>query len=158
MTSFMLTVNGSARTVEVPKGTSLLEVLRNDLNLKSVKFGCGVGLCGACVVWINGHPTPSCETSIEYVDGAEIQTLEGIGSETHPHPLQSAFLENQAGQCGYCLSGILMAAAALLRDNSTPTRNDVTTALERNLCRCGTHQRIIDGVLAAAQGETRGEL
>jgi nicotinate dehydrogenase subunit A len=158
MTSFMLTVNGSARTVEVPKGTSLLEVLRNDLNLKSVKFGCGVGLCGACVVWINGHPTPSCETSIEYVDGAEIQTLEGIGSETHPHPLQSAFLENQAGQCGYCLSGILMAAAALLRDNPTPTRNDVRTALERNLCRCGTHQRIIDGVLSAARGESQGEI
>jgi nicotinate dehydrogenase subunit A len=158
MTSFMLTVNGSARTVEVPKGTSLLEVLRNDLNLKSVKFGCGVGLCGACVVWINGHPTPSCETPIEYVDGAEIQTLEGIGSETHPHPLQSAFLENQAGQCGYCLSGILMAAAALLRDNPTPTRNDVRTALERNLCRCGTHQRIIDGVLSAARGESQGEI
>jgi nicotinate dehydrogenase subunit A len=154
----MLTVNGSARTVEVPKGTPLLEVLRNDLNLKSVKFGCGVGLCGACVVWINGHPTPSCETPIEYVDGAEIQTLEGIGSETHPHPLQSAFLENQAGQCGYCLSGILMAAAALLRDNPTPTRNDVRTALERNLCRCGTHQRIIDGVLSAARGESQGEI
>jgi nicotinate dehydrogenase subunit A len=157
MTNFRLTINGLVRTVEVPNGTSLLEVLRNDLKLKSVKFGCGVGLCGACVVWINGHPTPSCETPIEYAEGAEIQTLEGIGSEAEPHPLQSAFLANQAGQCGYCLSGILMAAAALLRDNPTPTRSDVTSALERNLCRCGTHQRIIDGVLAAATGDTRGE-
>jgi nicotinate dehydrogenase subunit A len=147
---FQLVVNGVSREVQVPAGTSLLEVLRNDLNLKSVKFGCGVGLCGACVVWLNGHPTPSCETPIEYVDGAEIQTLEGLGSESNPHTLQSAFLANQAGQCGYCLPGILMTAAALLRDNPKPTRVDVTTALERNLCRCGTHQRIVDAVLSAS--------
>jgi len=151
---FQLVVNGVPREVQVPAGTSLLEVLRNDLNLKSVKFSCGVGLCGACVVWINGHPTPSCETPIEYVDGAEIQTLEGIGSPSDPHPLQSAFLDNQAGQCGYCLSGILMAAAALLRDNPKPTRTDVTTAFERNLCRCGTHQRIVDAVMSASHGHS----
>jgi nicotinate dehydrogenase subunit A len=152
MRSFQLIVNGIPHAIKVNEGTSLLEVLRNDLNLKSVKFGCGVGLCGACVVWINGHPTPSCETPIEYVVGAEIRTLEGLGSESEPHPLQSAFLDNQAGQCGYCLSGILMSAAALLRDNSQPTEPEVATALERNLCRCGSHQRIVSAIIAASQG------
>lgn len=152
MKVFQLIVNGVPRTVEAPAGTSLLEVLRNDLDLKSVKFGCGLGQCGACFVWINGHPSPACDTPIEYAEGAEIRTLEGLGTESDPHPLQSAFLENQAGQCGYCLSGILMSAAALLRDNSTPTRDEVVAALDRNLCRCGTHQRMVDAVMSAAHG------
>lgn len=152
MTTFHLFVNGRTRDVQVPEGTSLLEVLRNDLNLKAAKFGCGLGQCGACFVWINGHLTPSCDTPIEYVDGKDIWTLEGLGSEDEPHRLQSAFLENQAGQCGYCLSGILMSASALLRDNPMPTRDEIATALDRNLCRCGTHQRIIDAVLSASRG------
>ncbi|HUW78597.1 MAG TPA: (2Fe-2S)-binding protein [Candidatus Nanopelagicaceae bacterium] len=152
MSEFNLTVNGVTHSVDVPEGTSLLEVLRNDLDLKSVKFGCGTGLCGACVIWINGHPTPSCETPIEYADGASIQTLEGLGTEANPHPLQTAFLDHQAGQCGYCLSGILMTAGALLRDNPSPTEQEVTTALERNLCRCGTHQRIVEAIMDATQG------
>jgi nicotinate dehydrogenase subunit A len=147
---YTLTVNGAQRTVDVPAGTPLLEVLRNDLGLKAAKFGCGQGQCGACFVWIDGHPGPSCETPIGYVAGAQIRTLEGLGSPDVPVALQEAFLEKQAGQCGYCLSGILMSAAALLRDNPTPDRDEVTTALDRNLCRCGTHQRIVDAVLSAA--------
>jgi len=147
-------VNGVAREVQVPAETSLLEVLRNDLNLKAAKFGCGLGQCGACLVWINGHPSPACDTTIEYVEGADIQTLEGIGSGTDAHPLQTAFLKSQAGQCGYCLSGILMNAAAFLRDNPTPTRDEVAAALDRNLCRCGTHQRMIDAVMSLSQDQS----
>ncbi|OIQ77867.1 nicotinate dehydrogenase subunit A [mine drainage metagenome] len=152
MTLYKLIVNGVPREVEVSTGTSLLEVLRNDLDLKAAKFGCGLGQCGACFVWINGHPTPSCDTPIEYAVGAQIQTLEGLGTEANPHPLQTAFIENQAGQCGYCLSGILMSAAALLRDNPSATRDEVSQALDRNLCRCGTHQRMIDAVMSVSHG------
>lgn len=154
MRTFHLIVNGVPRDVQAPVGTSLLEVLRNDLNLKSAKFGCGEGQCGACFVWINGHPSPACDTPIEYADGAEIRTLEGIGSASNPHPLQTAFLENQAGQCGYCVSGILMSATALLRDNPTPTRVEVVDALDRHLCRCGTQQRFVDAVMSASQGQS----
>lgn len=151
MNPFRFTVNGVPREVQVPAETSLLEVLRNDLNLKAAKFGCGLGQCGACLVWINGLPSPACDTPIESVAGASIQTLEGIGSESEVHPLQSAFLKSQAGQCGYCLSGILMNAAALLRDNPTPSRAEVGLALDRNLCRCGTHQRMVDAVMSVSQ-------
>ena len=154
LNSYRLTVNGVERIVEVPAQTSLLEVLRNDLGLKAAKFGCGLGQCGACFVWINGHPSPACDTPIEYVEGMDVRTLEGIGSESEPHSLQTAFLEKQAGQCGYCLSGILMSAAALLRDNPAPTMAEATTALDRNLCRCGTQQRIVDAVLSASQGQS----
>ena len=154
MNAFRFTVNGVVREVQVPAGTSLLEVLRNDLNLKAAKFGCGLGQCGACLVWINGHPSSACDTPIENVEGADIQTLEGIRSGSEVHPLQTAFLKSQAGQCGYCLSGILMNAAALLRDNPTPTRDEVVTALDRNLCRCGTHQRMIDAVMSVSQEQS----
>lgn len=146
-----LSVNGTAREVEVAADTSLLEVLRNDLDLKAAKFGCGLGQCGACFVLIDGHPTPACDTPVEYVGGKDIRTPEGLGTETEPHPLQRAFLELQAGQCGYCISGILMSAAALLRDNPDPSREEVASALDHNLCRCGTHQRFVDAVLAAAK-------
>lgn len=152
MILYKLIVNGVPREVEVPTGTSLLDVLRNDLDLKAAKFGCGLGQCGACFVWINGYPTPACDTPIEYAVGAQIQTLEGLGTEANPHPLQTAFIENQAGQCGYCLSGILMSAAALLRDNPSATRDEVSQALDRNLCRCGTHQRMIDAVMSVSHG------
>jgi aerobic-type carbon monoxide dehydrogenase small subunit (CoxS/CutS family) len=150
VTSFELTVNGREHRVDVPRGTSLLEVLRNDIGDKSAKFGCGLGQCGACVVWIDGHPTPSCDTPVEYVAG-EVRTLVGLGRPGAMHPVQSAFLELQAAQCGYCISGIIMRAAALLRDNPRPTRNEVTAALEPHLCRCGTHLRFVDAVLAAAE-------
>jgi nicotinate dehydrogenase subunit A len=151
--SFTLTVNGREYDVDVPADTSLLEVLRDDIGDKSPKFGCGLGQCGACIVLIEGHPTPSCDTPVEYVSG-EVRTLAGLGRAGALHPLQSAFLELQAGQCGYCIAGIIMSAAALLRDNPRPTRDQVSAALERNLCRCGTHGRFVDAVLAAAGAAT----
>jgi nicotinate dehydrogenase subunit A len=150
--SYELTVNGRGEHVAgIPPDTSLLEVLRNDLDLKSPKFGCGLGLCGACTVLVDGRPTYACDTPVEYVGAAEVETLEGLGTEDAPHALQVAFLEVQAGQCGYCISGILMNAAALLRTNPRPTRDEVSTALDRNLCRCGTQQRFVDAVLLAAE-------
>jgi nicotinate dehydrogenase subunit A len=149
MTSFQLTVNGREYHLDVPVGTSLLEVLRNDIGDKSPKFGCGLGQCGACFVLIDGHPTPACDTPVEYVD-ADVRTLAGLGSPEAPHPLQEAFLELQAGQCGYCISGMIISAAALLHDNPRPTRDEVSAALDRNLCRCGTHVRFVDAVLAAS--------
>lgn len=148
---FRLTVNGTRQAVRVPVGTSLLEVLRNDLGLKAAKFGCGLGQCGACFVLIDGHPTPACDTPVEYAEGKDIQTPEGLGSEAEPHPLQRAFVDLQAGQCGYCIAGVLSSATALLRDNPDSSRDEVAAALDRNLCRCGTHQRFIDAVLAAAK-------
>ncbi|MGV9798181.1 (2Fe-2S)-binding protein [Mycobacterium sp. NPDC003449] len=149
MVSARLVVNGHEYHVDVPAGTSLLEVLRNDIGDKSPKFGCGLGQCGACFVWVDGHPTPACDTPVEYV-GGEVRTLAGLGRPDALHPVQSAFLELQAGQCGYCIAGIIMSAAALLRDNPRPTRDEVSAALDRNLCRCGTHLRFVDAVLAAA--------
>ncbi|CAN5614159.1 (2Fe-2S)-binding protein [soil metagenome] len=156
MASFQLTVNGREHHVDVPPDTSLLEVLRNDIGDKSPKFGCGLGQCGACFVWIDGHPTPSCDTPVEYV-GGDVRTPAGLGGPDALHPVQSAFLEIQAGQCGYCISGMLMSAAALLRDNPRPTRDEVSAALDRNLCRCGTHVRFVDAVLAAAGSEAGSE-
>jgi nicotinate dehydrogenase subunit A len=149
--SYQLTVNGESRDVDVAPDTPLLDVLRTDLDLTAAKFGCGLGLCGSCTVLIDGRPTHACDTPVEYVGAAAVETVEGLGSEDAPHRLQSAFLELQAGQCGYCVPGILMSAAALLRENSHPTRDEVVAALDRNLCRCGTHQRFVDAVMLAAE-------
>jgi nicotinate dehydrogenase subunit A len=149
--SYQLTVNGEQRDVDTPPDTPLLDVLRSDLDLTAAKFGCGVGLCGSCTVLIDGHPSYACDTPVDYVGSAQVETVEGLGSEDAPHRLQSAFLELQAGQCGYCVPGILMTAAALLRENSHPTRDAVVAALDRHLCRCGTHQRFVDAVLLAAE-------
>jgi nicotinate dehydrogenase subunit A len=149
--SYQLTVNGEPRDVDVPSDTSLLDVLRSDLGLTAAKFGCGLSLCGSCTVLVDGRPAYACDTPVDYVGSAEVETLEGLGTEDAPHGLQSAFLELQAGQCGYCVPGILMSAAALLRENSRPTRDDVVAALERHLCRCGTHQRFVDAVMLAAE-------
>lgn len=148
---FTLVVNGASSVVQVPRGTTLLEVLRNDLGLRGSKFGCGQGQCGACFVLVDGHPTPSCQTPVEYAVGADIRTVEGIGTAAEPHPVQVAFLERQAGQCGYCLSGILISSVALLESEPRPTRDRVTSALDRHLCRCGSQQRFIDAVLAAGE-------
>lgn len=156
-TPVQIHVNGRDYDVDVPAGTSLLEVLRNDIGDKSPKFGCGLGQCGACFVLIDGHPTPACDTPVEYVRG-EVTTLAGLGRPDAPHPVQSAFLELQAGQCGYCLAGMIVSAAALLRDNPRPTRDQVSAALDRNLCRCGTHVRFVDAVLAAAGSSPGPEL
>ena len=156
MTTLRLNVNGRDYDVDVPAGTSLLEVLRNDIGDKSPKFGCGLGQCGACFVLIDGHPTPACDTPVDYVRG-DVRTVAGLGSPDDPTPLQSAFLELQAGQCGYCISGMIVSPTALLRNNPRPTRAEVSAALDRNLCRCGTHLRFVDAVLAAAGSTEAGQ-
>jgi nicotinate dehydrogenase subunit A len=149
-TKHVLAVNGRTAEVLTDPTTSLLDTLRGDLDLKAAKFGCGTGQCGACVVWMDGRPAPSCDIPVAYAEGTEVVTLEGLGDEEHPHPLQSSFLQLQAAQCGYCVPGILMSAAALLRDTPRPTRDEVVAALDRHLCRCGAHERMIAAVLAAA--------
>jgi nicotinate dehydrogenase subunit A len=146
----VLAVNGRTADVLSDPTSSLLDTLRGELDLKAAKFGCGSGQCGACVVWVDGRPTPSCDVPVEYAEGTEVVTLEGLGDDQRPHPLQASFLELQAAQCGYCVPGILMSAAALLRDTPSPTRDQVVAALDRHLCRCGAHERMIAAVLAAA--------
>ena len=150
---FRLTVNGASVEVEASGDTPLLYALRNDLALKGTRFGCGSGQCGACFVLIDGHPTPACDTPLWSVSGKGITTVEGLGPKGDLHALQRAFLDEQAAQCAFCTSGILVSAAALLEKNPKPTESEVRAALDRNLCRCGSHNRIVRAVLrAAAQG------
>ena len=144
-------VNGKREDVRTEQDTALLYVLRNHLGLKGTRFGCGLGLCGACFVLIDGHPEYSCDTPMWAVEGREVTTVEGLGTAGRPHPVAQAIVDGQAAQCGYCISGIVVAAAALLTANPDPTEDDVRAALDRNLCRCGAHNRIIRAVLAAAE-------
>ncbi len=146
-----LSINGETRRLEIEDTTSLLEALRNALGLKGAKFGCGAGECGACVVLIDGEARPSCQIEVGNLAGRTITTLEGMGTAERPHPLQTAFLDLQAGQCGYCLSGIMVAAQALLARNPDPSRADVALALGGHLCRCGAHNRILTAVALAAR-------
>jgi nicotinate dehydrogenase subunit A len=146
-----LTVNGTAAEVEADGAAPLLYVLRNDLGLRGTRFGCGTAQCGACFVLVDGHPVPSCDTPLRAAAGKEITTIEGLGGGGTLHPLQQAFLAEQAAQCGYCTSGILISAAALLRKNRRPTETEVRAALDGNLCRCGSHNRMVRAVLRAAQ-------
>lgn len=148
--SFTLTVNGRDHTLDIPATTPLLDVLRNHLGLKGSRYGCGLEQCGACMVLIDGNAEYSCSREVGTLSGRRITTVEGLGSAEALHPLQRAFLEEQAGQCGYCLSGILVSAKALLDRNPNPTRADVIAALDANLCRCGSHPRILRAVLKAA--------
>lgn len=148
MTSF--TLNGRAVDVSAGGDTPLLDVLRNHLGLAGTKFGCGLEQCGSCMVLIDGSPEKSCGKALSTVAGKSVLTIEGLGSPEKPHPLQAAFLDEQAGQCGYCLAGILLTASALLKRNPSPTRADIATALDGNICRCGTHNRIIRAVQHAA--------
>lgn len=150
MPNFDLTVNGKPVSVAVDEETPLLDVLRNRLGLKGTRFGCGLEQCGTCTVLIDDKPEKSCTKPIWSVAGKAIVTIEGLGTPEKPHPLQRAFLDEQAGQCGYCLTGILMAASALLKRNPSPTRADIAAALDGNICRCGTHNRIIRAVQRAA--------
>lgn len=143
-------VNGQAHRVEVDDSTPLLAVLRENLGLTGSRFGCGQGECGACMVWVNGRPETSCNLPIGSLSGAQISTIEGLGSPDAPHALQRAFIEERAGQCGYCLSGIIMSAAALLRVHPDPSRDQILSALEPHLCRCGAHSRMIRAVERAA--------
>jgi nicotinate dehydrogenase subunit A len=146
-----LTINGTARSLEADADASLLSALRGALGLTAAHFGCGVGACGACRILIDGRAVASCDMPLWAAAGKTIVTLEGLGSSEKPHPLQQAFIAEQAMQCGYCISGIIMSAAALLQDNPNPSEADVRTALDRNLCRCGAHNRIVRAVLRAAR-------
>ena len=147
---FRLCINGTTAEVEADPDTPLLYALRNDLGLKGTRFGCGNGQCGACFVLVDGHPTPSCDTPLWSAAGKTVTTVEGLINGGELHPLQRAFLAEQAAQCGYCTSGILMSAAALLRNNPRPTEAEVRAALDRNLCRCGSHNRMVRAVLRTA--------
>jgi nicotinate dehydrogenase subunit A len=146
-----LTINGAARSVDADPSSTLLDVLRNDLNLKGARFGCGQESCGACMVLIDGQPRYSCTTTLDALTGKKITTIEGLGTVEAPHPVQAAFLDLNAGQCGYCLSGIIISAAALLEKNPKPSRTDIAEALDPHLCRCGAHDRIVKAVLRAAE-------
>jgi nicotinate dehydrogenase subunit A len=146
-----LKVNGSSRTVTAEPDTPLLYVLRNDFGLNAAKFGCGLAQCGACTVLVDGKPMRSCMTEISDVDQSEIVTLEGLGTVEKPHPLQRAFIEEQAAQCGYCINGMIMMSKALLDKNPKISEQEVRAGLNGNLCRCGTHNRIVAAVLRAAR-------
>jgi len=150
-----LKVNGATRVVAAEPDTPLLYVLRNDLELNGAKFGCGLAQCGACTVLVDGKPVRSCVTQIGSLGQSEVTTLEGLGTVGRPHPLQQAFMEEQAAQCGYCINGMIMSAKALLDQIPHPTEAQVRDGLAGNLCRCGTHGRIIRAVLKASQANGR---
>lgn len=149
MAKFNLKVNGKARTVDADADTPLLYVLRDNLALRGPRFGCGLGQCGACTVHVNGEAQRSCVLPISSVKG-EVTTLEGLGTVAAPSKLQQAFITEQAAQCGYCANGMIMTSAALLAKNRNPSETDIRNALAGNLCRCGTHQRIVAAVKRAA--------
>ena len=149
--SVNLRVNGVVQQVTTDEATPLLYVLRNDLNLLGTRFGCGSGQCGACHVLVDGVSVPSCDTPLGSVQGKSITTIEGLADGAALHPLQQAFVDEQAAQCGYCLSGVLITAMELLRKNANPTDAEVRAALNQHLCRCGSHNRIVRAVLRAAQ-------
>ena len=150
-----LRINGTDTTIDAADNSTLLDILRNHCGLKGTRFGCGENQCGACHVLIDGRSVAACDTPLWAAAGKTVVTVEGLGTEAKPHPLQRALLEFQAGQCGYCLSGILVSAAAFLRDTPDPDDAAVRAALDRHLCRCGAHNRIVRAVLAAAR-EMRG--
>jgi nicotinate dehydrogenase subunit A len=141
-----LEVNGVGRSVAASPDTPLLYVLRNDLGLVGTRFGCGSGQCGACFVLIDGRPMASCDLPLSFVSGKKVTTIEGLGGS---HPVQKALIAEQAAQCGYCMSGIVMSAVALLENNKKPTEAEVRSALDKNLCRCGSHNRVVRAILNA---------
>ena len=148
---YTLQVNGSGRAVTVEPDTPLLYVLRNDLELSGPRFGCGLSQCGACTVLVEGRPTRSCVTPVSAVGARPVVTLEGLGTSEKPHPLQKAFIEEQAAQCGYCANGMIMSAKALLDKTPKPSDAQIRKALAANLCRCGTHNRIVKAVIRASK-------
>lgn len=145
-----LTVNGESKTYDVDAETPLLYVLRNQEGLNGPKFGCGLSQCGACTVEMDGEAVRSCVTPLQSAEGSEVTTPAGLGSVEDPHPIQQAFIDEQAAQCGYCVGGILMETKALLDSNPNPTDEEIRSSLEGNLCRCGTHDRILRAVRSAA--------
>ena len=144
-----LTVNGKRHVISAEPETPLLYVLRNDLQLKGARFGCGLGQCGACTVLVDGKPVQSCDFPLSAAAGKVVLTIEGLTRNGSPHPLQQAFIAEQAAQCGYCVTGIIMTAKALLDTNPHPSDAEIRAALKGNLCRCGTHQRILRAIRRA---------
>lgn len=156
MPAISLTVNGRDVAIAADPDTPLLDVLRNHLGLVGAKFGCGLEQCGCCMVLVDGKPEKSCGKAVSTMAGKTIVTIEGLGTREAPHPLQQAFLDEQAGQCGYCLPGIIVTAKALLDGNPAPSRDEIARALDDNICRCGSHVRILRAVERAA-ARMRGE-
>ncbi|MCG2625954.1 (2Fe-2S)-binding protein [Bradyrhizobium sp. WYCCWR 13023] len=150
MPTIQFQLNGAAMSVDVDPDQTLLDVLRGRLGITGAHFGCGAGECGACSVMVGGHAMTSCDMPMWSVADKDVVTLEGLGTIEQPHPLQRAFISEQAMQCGYCVSGIMISAAALLNSNPAPTEAEVRAALDRNLCRCGSHNRMVRAVLRAA--------
>lgn len=150
MAKYELRINDKLQTVESPDPNKPLLYVLRDLGLTATKFGCGLGQCGACTVLLDGAATRSCLTRVAEAQSKPITTLEGLGSPAKPHPLQTAFINEQVPQCGYCTSGIIMSAAALLSTNKKPTEADIRSALDGNLCRCGSHVRVVRAVMAAS--------
>ena len=150
MAVFSLTVNGQSHVVDVEPDTPLLYVLRNDLELKGPRFGCGLAQCGSCSVILDGNAIRSCTTPVTAAQGRSVTTLEGLGSVAEPHPLQAAFIEEQAAQCGYCMNGMIINAKVLLDGNPDPSDEDIKQALDPILCRCGSHLRVIRAIRRAA--------
>jgi nicotinate dehydrogenase subunit A len=146
-----LSINGQPQSLRLDDTATLLDVLRNQLDLKAARFGCGAGQCGTCAVIVDGEEHPACQLEVGNLQGKQIITLEGLGTAEHPHPLQVAFIELQAGQCGYCLAGIIVGAKVLLDRNPSPSRAEIARALAWHLCRCGAHNRILEAVALAAQ-------
>ncbi len=143
------TVNGQAVELELDSDTLLVYVLRNDLQLKGTRFGCGTGNCGSCTVLIDDQAVQSCDIPLWSLAGKKITTIEGLGSPQTPHPIQAAFIDEQAAQCGYCINGMMMTLAALLKKSSDPSDEELLAALDRHLCRCGTHMRILNAARRA---------
>ena len=150
MARISLQVNNKPRVVDTDPTAPLLYVLRNDLGLHSVRFGCGLGQCGACTVVLEGNTVRSCSLPVSAAQNRNITTLEGLGSSARPHRLQAAFIEEQAAQCAYCMSGMLMTSKVLLDKNPNPTEAEIKQALNGNLCRCGSHLRVVRAVKRAA--------
>ena len=145
-----LTVTGASRAVDAKPDTPLLYVLRNDLGLVGSRFGCGSGQCGACYVLIDGRPMASCDLPVSFAAGKQITTVEGLGAHGELHAVQKALIAEQAAQCGYCMSGIAVSAAALLARNRKPSEQEVRETLDKHLCRCGSHNRVVKAVMRAA--------
>jgi nicotinate dehydrogenase subunit A len=150
MPNIRFRINGVDTDIDADPDSSLLTILRGQLGMTGSHFGCGAGECGACNVIVGDHAVTACDTPMWSIANKDVTTVEGLGNAQKPHPLQRAFIAEQALQCGYCVSGILMSAAALLKRNPNPTGADVKAALDRNLCRCGSHNRIVRAVLRAA--------
>jgi nicotinate dehydrogenase subunit A len=154
MSMITLRVNGRSHTVDVDPTTPLLYVLSDDLELRGPKFGCGLSQCGSCTVLSNGKAIRSCSTPVSNVQNAEITTLEGLGTPENPHPIQKAFIDEQAAQCGFCLSGVILTAKALLDQNPKATEPEIRQAMSGVLCRCFTHSRMLRAISRYAQGRT----